>query len=145
MTLFKRRSRSGSRRGLDLTANYTFSKNLATAEDQDGTTIPTNDVFNRRLNKTLSRNDQPHIFVVAFNYIVPGWNRTSLVRHVTGGWTVGGILRYASGTPIQVPGANNSLSSVFFQGHVCQSRSRSATFPERSELPLHRIRRRIWC
>ena len=63
-------------RGLDVTANYTFSKNLATAEDQDGTTIPTNDVFNRRLNKTLSRNDQPHIFVVAFNYIVPGWNRT---------------------------------------------------------------------
>jgi len=88
-------------RGLDVTANYTFSKN---------------DVFNRRLNKTLSRNDQPHIFVVAFNYIVPGWNRTSIVRQITSGWTVGGILRYSSGTPIQVPTANNSLSSVFFQG-----------------------------
>ena len=28
---------------------------------------------------------------------------------------MGGILRYSSGTPIQVPSANNNLSSVFFQ------------------------------
>lgn len=103
-------------RGLDLTASYTFSKNLTTAEDQDGTTIPTNNVFNRKLNKTLSRNDQPQIFVVAFNYMVPGLNFTPVVHHITSGWTVGGILRYASGVPIQVPTSNNSLSSVFFQG-----------------------------
>jgi hypothetical protein len=102
--------------GLDFTANYTRSKTLATAEDQDGTTVPTNNVFNRGLNKTISRNDQPNIFVVAFNYQIPGWNRSRLTREISGGWTLGGIFRYASGTPIQVPLANNNLSSVYFQG-----------------------------
>jgi hypothetical protein len=102
--------------GLDFTANYTHSKNLATAEDQDGTTIPTNDVFNRRLNKTLSRNDQPDIFVLGINYQIPGWKKNSFTREILGGWTLGGIFRYASGTPIQVPTANNNLNSVFFQG-----------------------------
>jgi Carboxypeptidase regulatory-like domain len=102
--------------GLDFTANYTRSKNLATAEDQDGTTIPTNDVFNRGLNKTLSRNDQPNIFVVAFNYQIPGWNRNTWTKQILGGWSTGGIFHYASGTPIQVPTANNNLNSVYFQG-----------------------------
>ena len=101
--------------GLEFTANYTRSKNLTTAEDQDGTTIPVNNVFNRRVNKTYSRNDQPNIFVASFTYQVPGWNHNSWTKQILGGWQVGGILRYASGTPIQVPAANNSLGSVLFQ------------------------------
>ena len=102
--------------GLDMSAAYTRSKNLATAEDQDGTTVPTADVFNRGLNKTFSRNDQPNIFVVAFNYQVPTWGSNFLTKRVLSGWTVGGILHYASGTPIQAPSANNNLSSVYFTG-----------------------------
>ncbi len=101
--------------GLDFTANYTHSKNLATAEDQDGTTVPTNDVFNRKLNKTISNFDQPNIFVFAFNYAVPGWSHNNVSRLVTRGWTVGGVLRYASGFPIESPLANNNLNSVLFQ------------------------------
>ncbi len=102
--------------GLDFTANYTHSKNLATAEDQDGTTVPTNDVFNRKLNKTISNNDQPNIFVLAFNYTVPGWNHDKWSRLITRNWTVGGIFRYASGLPIESPIANNNLNSALFQG-----------------------------
>jgi hypothetical protein len=101
--------------GLDFTANYTHSKNLATAEDQDGTTVSTNDVFNRKLNKTLSNNDQPNIFVIAFNYAVPGWKHNAWSRNITSGWTVGGVFRYASGLPILSPLANNNLGSVLFQ------------------------------
>ena len=63
--------------GLDFTAAYTFSKTLSTVEAHDGTIVPLNDVYNRRNQKTLSSSDQPHIFVVGFNYRIPGWARAS--------------------------------------------------------------------
>jgi hypothetical protein len=102
--------------GLDLTASYTRAKNLTTAEDQDGTTVPTANVFNRSTNKTFSRNDQPNIFVVSFNYQTPKWGPNNWTKQILGGWTIGGILRYSSGTPIQAPTANNNLNSVYFTG-----------------------------
>jgi hypothetical protein len=37
------------------------------------------------------------------------------MRAAAGGWTVGGILRYASGLPIPVPLAQNNLSSLLFR------------------------------
>ncbi len=105
--------------GLDLTANYTWAKNLTTVEDQNGATVPVNDVFNRAAQKTFSRTDQPHVFVVGFNYEV--WTPQSVKSHslanaLLGGWTLGGILRYASGTPIQAPVAQNQLASLLFRG-----------------------------
>lgn len=102
--------------GLNFTANYTWSKNLTTVEDQDGATIPVNDVFNRKLNKTLSRNDQPNIFVVGFNYQSPTVRKNLFTRLLLSDWTVGGILRYSSGFPIQVPFAQNNLNALLFRG-----------------------------
>jgi hypothetical protein len=103
--------------GLDFTMAYTWSKNQTTVEDQDGTTIPTNDVFNRQLQKSLSREDQPHVFVTGFNYQLPGLSASNwFTRQVLGGWTVGGILRYASGKPIRVPVAQNNLGTLLFRG-----------------------------
>jgi hypothetical protein len=67
--------------------------------------------------KAISRADQPHQLVVAYNYQTPalaGMNR--VLRTVAGGWTLGGILRYASGTPIRVPQAQNNMSAYVFQG-----------------------------
>lgn len=98
--------------GLDLIASYTRSKNLTTAEDQDGTAVPTANVFNRSANKTFSRNDQPDIFVVSFNYETPKCGPNARTKQILGGWTLGGILRYSSGTLIQAPNANNNLNSV---------------------------------
>ncbi|MGH9719306.1 MAG: carboxypeptidase regulatory-like domain-containing protein [Bryobacteraceae bacterium] len=106
-------------RGLDFTAAYTRSKNLTTVEDQGGEVVPVNDVFNRRNQKALSRTDQPHVFVTGFNYVVQpsGFaNRNRLSRALLAGWTIGGILRYGSGTPIRVPSANNNLASLLFRG-----------------------------
>lgn len=114
MKLTKRYSR-----GLDLTAAYTFSKNLVTVRDQDGSTVPVNDVFNRRLQKTLSPNDQPHIFVTGFRWELPTFGLSKRNRYTRGamdGWALGGILRYGSGLPIPVPGAQNSLSTLLFRG-----------------------------
>ncbi|MEX2260448.1 MAG: TonB-dependent receptor [Bryobacteraceae bacterium] len=103
--------------GLDFQLAYTWSKTLTTVEDQDGAVVPTNNVFNREVQKALSRSDQPHVLVMAFNYQVPslsGGNR--VLKQVLGGWTVGGILRYASGTPIRVPQAQNNMAAYVFQG-----------------------------
>jgi hypothetical protein len=46
---------------------------------------------------------------------VPAVGSRKWLRATTGGWSIGGIFRYSSGLPIQVPTATNSLSSVLFQ------------------------------
>lgn len=104
--------------GLDFTASYTWSKNLATVEEQGGETVPVNDSFNRPNQKTYSKWDQPHVFVISFNYQIPLFLKSdhAWVRQLLGGWMIGGIGRYSSGTPIRVPQAQNNLASLLFRG-----------------------------
>ena len=77
---------------------------------------PINDVFNRPAQKGLDGGSQPFVFVVNFNYTVPKLGGNRWLREATGGWTFGGILRYASGLLIGVPGAQNALNSLLFRG-----------------------------
>jgi len=67
------------------------------------------------VNKNISQYSQPFVFVPAFNYEAPAVGSRKWLRAATGGWSIGGIFRYSSGLPIQVPAATNSLSSVLFQ------------------------------
>jgi hypothetical protein len=48
--------------------------------------------------------------VVGFNYETPRFTSSKIVRSALGNWTLSGILRYANGTPIGVPGAQNNLN-----------------------------------
>src|SRR6185369_3083177 len=82
--------------GLDFTASFTWSKELVTGQG-------INDVFNRENQKSLASSSQPLIFVIGFNYEMPRLTQNKLVRNVVGNWTVGGLFRYTSGTPIPVP------------------------------------------
>jgi hypothetical protein len=103
--------------GLSGTVAFTWQKELdlgATVQDGSGGAI--NDAFNRRVNKDLSSFSQPFVLTPAFNYEVPGITSNRMVRSVVKGWTIGAILRYSSGLPIQAPTANNALSSVLEQG-----------------------------
>src|SRR6185436_13612188 len=59
---------------------------------------------------------QPYVFVTAFNYHLPGWGSNRLLRLAVRDWSFGGLLRFASGIPIQVPTAQNNLSAVLFRG-----------------------------
>ncbi len=102
--------------GLDFTFAYTWSKNLATVEDNAGATTPINDVFNRRNQKTYSREDQPQVVVFSLNYVTPKWGENKIVRNVLGDWTVGGIFRYGSGFLIPSPNSNNALGSLLQRG-----------------------------
>jgi hypothetical protein len=102
--------------GLDFTAAYTYSKTLSTVEAHDGTIVPLSDVYNRPNQKTYSVSDQPHVFVVGFNYQTPRAGPNKFVKTLVGDWTIGGILRYSSGFPIRVPQAQNAINSVWFRG-----------------------------
>jgi len=95
--------------GLDFTAAFTWSKELAT-----GTGI--NDVFNRTNQKSIVGSSQPFIFVLGFNYETPRATWNKIVGAVAGNWTLSGILRYTSGTPIPVPGSQNNLTTYILQG-----------------------------
>jgi hypothetical protein len=80
-----------------------------------------NDVFNRKVNKTLSGFDQPHNVIVAGNYTTPtvfagasGFG-SRLLSWAARDWTVGAVMRYASGLPFKVPQATTGLNSIIFQ------------------------------
>ena len=105
-------------RGLDFILAYTWSKNLATVTEQGGGSVPLNNIFDRRSIKTLSPNDQPHIFVASFRYESPvlAWMRgDAWKRAAFEGWNLSGIFRYASGEPILIPTAQNSLGNLIFR------------------------------
>jgi hypothetical protein len=93
----------------DITAAYSWQKDLALGIDA------TNDVYNRPNNKYLSASSQPQVLSIAFTYETPGLGFNGLIRTLTRGWTVGGLFRYASGLPIQAPGAQGNLDSYLFR------------------------------
>jgi hypothetical protein len=95
-------------RGLDLTAAFTWAKELST----NGANA---DVFNRDILKGLTGGGIPLIFVTGFNYDIPTFTNHAVLKHVFSGWTLGGILRYQSGTLIGVPTSNNNLNTHIFQ------------------------------
>jgi hypothetical protein len=55
------------------------------------------------------------VFVIGFNYQTPRFHRNALTRWALSGWTLGGVLRYASGFPIRIPAANNGLGSILLR------------------------------
>jgi hypothetical protein len=94
--------------GLDLTSNFTFQK------EQCLGCAASNDVFNRNVNKSLQPTSTPFISVTAFTYTTPKFTSNKLVRQVVGGWTWGGILRYASGNLIGVASSRTNMNTYTF-------------------------------
>jgi len=108
-------------RGLDVTYNFTWAKELDTLE---GTFFPI-DVGNRRTAKTLATLYRPLVTSFAVNYTIPKFGGSGSVgmkalSWVTRDWQFGGFFQYASGALIAPPVANASptLSSLVFQSTV---------------------------
>ena len=95
--------------GLTATAAITWQKELSTA---DGNAV--NDVFNRPNQKSISQFSQPLVLSTGFTYQLPAWGNL-VIKTALRDWTIGGVLRYASGLPIPVPPASNVLSAYTFQ------------------------------
>lgn len=94
-------------RGLDVNANYTFSK----TENIGG--YINADPSNRTIQKGLDSQDYPHIFVTAITYITPKATSNKFIRALTGNWTYAAALRYASGALIAAPQSQNSKWSTY--------------------------------
>jgi len=105
-------------RGLHLTAAFTWQKELVLGSGGNPGLqgAGTNNVFNRDAQKSIASTSTPLIFVTGFSYLTPRVSENKVIHALLGNWTVSGVLRYASGLPIGVPGSNNNLGSLLFQG-----------------------------
>jgi hypothetical protein len=96
------------RNGLNLQASYAWSKNLTDADSIVVNTAglsPIQDPTNLRGEIAPSTQSLPNVFVTSFIYELPVGKNKRFLNHgvasvIAGGWEVGAIVRYQSGTPI---------------------------------------------
>jgi hypothetical protein len=114
--------------GLTAQVAYTWSKSLTNAANSNTSYLTPddpiiNDPYNVPTQKQLSGFDQPQVLVISFSYTtpkvqtfgesVPGKGANWLVRD----WTIGGVLKYASGALIATPSSNNCLYAAMGLGN----------------------------
>lgn len=99
------------RNGLNLLASYTFSKTLTNADSAipvfsgfQSNEFAAQNPFNPNTQKALSFQDTPHMVVLSYLYELPAGPGKKYLSHgvpskVLGGWQIGGVQRYQSGTP----------------------------------------------
>ena len=99
------------RNGLNLLASYTFSKTLTNADSAipvfsgfQSNEFAAQNPFNPQSQKALSFQDTPHVLVLSYLYELPAGPGKKFMNHgvaskVLGGWQIGGVQRYQSGTP----------------------------------------------
>src|SRR5712692_4197263 len=100
------------RNGLNLLASYTFSKTLTDADSTfpffsafASNNFGAQNPFNLKTEKTLSYQDTPHALVISYLYELPVGPGKKYLNHgvaskVLGGWQIGGVHRYQSGSPV---------------------------------------------
>ncbi len=98
--------------GLDVSSNFTYQKELNLGNSG------INDAFNRNVNKGFPGSATPFISVTAFTYQTPRITSSKYIRLITGGWTLGGILRYASGSLIGVASSRTNLNTYTFNSNT---------------------------
>ena len=103
--------------GLQLQANYTFSKELTNAQGTGQTRVePLLDNLQPNLEISRSDFDQTHVFNLNAIYELPFgkgkmfMNRGGVADWVLGGWQVNGIVRWGSGSPITFTDARGTLN-----------------------------------
>jgi hypothetical protein len=113
--------------GLTFLASYAWQKTLTNADgayppeggwnNQDQVTMQNN--YNAGAEKSLSAQDVPQWFVLSYSYELPFGkgkrflNRGGVVNAVVGGWNVGAIHTYQSGTPISINCGGGYTSGLF--------------------------------
>jgi hypothetical protein len=100
--------RTGKR--LSFSVGYTFSKSIDQASSISDPLNP----FDFRATRALSAFDLRHNFVASYLYQLPGDQVPGWLRHLTGGWSLSGITRAATGFPVRlhVDGDNSLMGSI---------------------------------
>ena len=113
------------RNGLNLLASYTFSKTLTDADSAfpffsafASNNFGAQNPFNLKSEKALSYQDTPHAVVISYLYELPAGPGKKYLNHgvaskVLGGWQVGGVHRYQTGSPVIM---NSFAPSPSFSG-----------------------------
>ncbi len=113
------------RNGLNLQLSYTWAKNETDADsilpNTNAGVAQDQNVYNHRLEKSVSTQNIPHTFVGSYLYELPFGkgkaflSRGGVANYVLGGWEIGGIQRYQSGQPFSfgcatgIPGYQNCI------------------------------------
>jgi hypothetical protein len=89
-------------------ASYVLSKMFTDSDSAWGSGAAANH-FNRRLDKALSGSDRTHDVKLNYVYELPigrgrKWLNRGILSQTIGGWTIGAVQRYASGTPVGLSG-----------------------------------------
>ena len=104
-------------RGLSATASYVWSKAMDTGGPGNNSSFGTSieDIYNIRLDKSVSNLDVPHRVVVSGVWEMPFFMHTSrrLAHALLSGWQTAGTYILQSGTPITIT-TSNTLSTVGF-------------------------------
>ena len=101
--------------GLNVLASYTYSKTLTDADSAQpffsgfgtNTTFGVQNPFNLKSEKAVSYQDVPHALVLSYLYELPAGPGKKYMSHgvpskVLGGWQIGGVQRYQSGSPASI-------------------------------------------
>jgi len=108
--------RQKSWHGMQFNGNYTWSKSLGMTQQYT--------LRNLRAAYGPTSNDRRHVVNIYGTYDLPfGKGRLFLSNHglldrVVGGWTLGTIINYQTGTPFQLPGGNDTFNNLFDGGIV---------------------------
>jgi hypothetical protein len=105
--------------GLMLSTSYVFSKLITDSDSYVGDNSAI-DHYNRRLEKSIGQYDQTHNVKASFVYELPWgkgrkWLQSGPVSVILGGWRLGAIHGYTSGTPVEL---TNNNSYNFFNGRA---------------------------
>ncbi|MCU1325920.1 MAG: hypothetical protein JWN34_1290 [Bryobacterales bacterium] len=102
--------------GLTFLSSYVFSKILSDSDTNQITGRIVVDNYNRRLEKSLSGDDQTHVVRFAYSYELPlgagrRFNLGKATNFAVGGWSISGSQNYESGTPLSVSSGVSPLGT----------------------------------
>jgi hypothetical protein len=108
--------RQKSWNGMQFNVNYTWSKNLGMTQQET--------LRNLKLGYGPTGTDRRHVIHAFGTYDLPFGKGKPLLKgsglldRVVGGWTVGTIFQYSSGSPFQLTGGNQTFNNLFDGGIV---------------------------
>ncbi len=114
------------RNGLNLLAAYTFSKTLTDSDSNyavpfsafASNVFGAQNPYNLRAEKAVSYQDIPQTFVLSYLYELPAGPGKRYLNHgvaskILGGWQIGGVQRYQSGSPTTISAGATSPPNIY--------------------------------
>jgi hypothetical protein len=108
-------------KGLSALGAYTWSKAIFTGSESAIDAAGSQDVYNRRLERTITSFNIPHFVKLTWIYELPlgkgrKWLTGGVLSHVIGGWTLTGNHRYRSGDSLSITGSGPA--TTLFNGAI---------------------------